>query len=294
MRILVLGTAAGGGVPQWNCRCAVCALARAGDTRVRARTQCGFAASADGADWMLVNASPDLRQQLLSTPHLAPRSGNRSSPVRAVVLTNGELDHVAGLLSMRESQRFALYATAETHAALDDNPVFDALARDVVNRIVLSPEAEVEICGLKVIPLKVPGKEPLYLEGQCDTEATTIGLHVRHGLKTCLIVPNCAAVTQELRSACEGADFLFFDGTTFTDDEMIRLGLSQKSAGRMGHVPMTGPHGSLNAFHGLKIGRRIYVHINNSNHVLIEGSFEHEQARAAGWEIAHDGMEFVT
>ncbi|MFG1424921.1 pyrroloquinoline quinone biosynthesis protein PqqB [Roseixanthobacter glucoisosaccharinicivorans] len=294
MRIRLLGTAAGGGVPQWNCRCDVCARARAGDERVRVRTQCGFAVSADGARWLLVNASPDLRQQMLSTPDLAPQGEGRSSPVQAVILTNGEVDHVAGLLSLREGQKFALYATAQTHAVLDDNPIFDALARDVVTRIVLSPETEVEICGLKVTPLMVAGKEPLYLEGRSDGEASTIALHLRHGTRTCLMVPNCAAITDALRSACEGVDILFFDGTTFTDDEMIRLGLSRKSAGRMGHIPMTGPNGSLGAFAGLNIGRRIYVHINNSNRVLIEGSSEHQQVRAAGWEIAHDGMEIVT
>ncbi|QTL04727.1 pyrroloquinoline quinone biosynthesis protein PqqB [Aquabacter sp. L1I39] len=294
MRVLLLGSAAGGGVPQWNCRCTVCELARAGDPRVRPRTQCGFAVSADGTDWVLVNASPDLRQQLLAAPALAPTGLVRSSPIRGVVLTNGELDHVVGLLCLRERHSFALYATAETHAALDANPIFEALGRDVVTRVTMSEGAPMEISGLTVEAMAVAGKVPLYLEGKTQAPASAVALHIRHAGRVCVIAPNCAAVTHELRAACDRADLFFFDGTTFTDDEMIHSGLSEKSAGRMGHVAMDGPRGSLAAFRGLDIGRRVYVHINNSNPVLIEDSPENRQVRAAGWEVGHDGMEFAT
>ena len=136
---IVLGSAAGGGFPQWNCRCAVCRLAWAGDTRVRSRTQASLAVSADGENWVLINASPDLRQQLRQSPALHPRAGTRGSPIKAVVLTGAEIDQVAGLLSLREREPFAIYATATTLAALAGNTLFDALAPDVVTRRALVP-----------------------------------------------------------------------------------------------------------------------------------------------------------
>lgn len=296
MRLLVLGSAAGGGLPQWNCRCPVCSLAWAGDPRVTPRSQSGLAVSADGERWLLVNASPDLRQQILANPALWPRDGRRHSPIEAVILTNAEIDHVLGLLSLRERQPFALHATATTHAALAANPMFTALDPGMVRRQDLLPEMALSLAGLEFLPFCVPGKLPLYQEeGAPDGElaAEILGLEIREGDRRCVLVPNCARITPDLCARLEGADLLLFDGTTFEDDEMVRLGLSHKTAARMGHIPMAGPSGSLAGLADVSVGRRVFLHLNNSNPTLITGSPEHAAVLAAGWELAFDGMELV-
>jgi pyrroloquinoline quinone biosynthesis protein B len=300
VKIIVLGSAAGGGVPQWNCCCPVCRLAWAGDPRVAPRTQSGLAVSADGRHWILLNASPDLRQQILATPALRPAGPGRTSPIEAVLLTNGELDHVAGLLSLRERQPLCLLATAPTFAALDANPLFRALDRELVARGLLHPEEPVDLLGLRLLPFMVPGKVPLYQEGASqegvalgeETEQV-LGLEISDGGRRCLYVPNCAKITPALCRRLAGADLLFFDGTTFSDNEMLRLGLSSKTAARMGHVAMDGDGGSLAGLAAVPVGRRVYLHLNNSNPVLVEGSDERVLVEAAGWEIAHDGMELA-
>lgn len=295
MKIIVLGSAAGGGFPQWNCRCPVCRLAWANDARVSARTQSGLAVSADGLRWVLFNASPDLRQQILATPALHPNDLNRSSPIDAVVLTNGELDHVAGLLALREQQPFKLLATSAIHAALDENPLFNALNREVVLRLVLAEGEFVDLSGVRFKPFRVPGKIPLYQEhGDVALAQETehvLGLDIRSATQRFLYVPNCARITPALLARMDGADVLFFDGTTYHDDEMVRLGLSAKTAARMGHVAMEGSGGSLEQLAGLRIGRRIYIHLNNTNPVLVDGSTERTIVEKAGWELAFDGME---
>ena len=299
MQVRVLGSAAGGGVPQWNCRCPVCALAHAGDPRVKARTQSGLAVSADGKSWVLLNASPDLRQQILATSELLPKGAPRHSPIATVVLTNSEIDHVAGLLTLREGHDFALWARADTHAVLTTNPMFGALAAKHVARETLALDTPHSIAGLCLTPFAVPGKVPLYLEQSDEAEeAQIIGLDIAHldlthGDRRLVYLPNCARMTPELRARIEGADLLMFDGTTFTDDEMIAHGLSAKTAGRMGHMAMSGPEGSVEALAGLNIGLRVFTHINNSNPALIEGSPEHRHITAAGWMLAEDGMEFA-
>ncbi|TCT04277.1 pyrroloquinoline quinone biosynthesis protein PqqB [Aquabacter spiritensis] len=291
MKIIVLGSAAGGGVPQWNCRCRVCELARAGDPRVRARSQCGLAVSRDGEDWLLVNASPDLRTQILATPALAPRAGLRSSPIAAVVLTNGEIDHVAGLLALRERQPFHLCATPGVFRLLDANPMFSVLSPDVVRRIELVGDLPSDLCGLRVTPFGVPGKMPLYAEGEGPMEEEILGLDISADGGRCLVVPNCARIDPALCKRLDGADLLLFDGTTYSDDEMIRLGLSEKSAARMGHVAMAGEGGALAGLAGVSAKRKVFIHINNSNPALIEDGPERRCLRAAGWDLAQDGME---
>jgi pyrroloquinoline quinone biosynthesis protein B len=295
LKIIVLGSAAGGGFPQWNCRCPVCRLAWTNDPRVRARTQSGLAISADGHRWLLLNASPDLRQQILATPALHPDSGRRSSPIEAVILTNGELDHVAGLFALREQQPFRLLATSAIHAALDENPLFNALNRDLVRRSLLKEDEAFDLLGIRFKPFRVPGKVPLYQESGDVTLAQetehVLGLDIRSETGRCLYVPNCARVTPALRARLDGADVMFFDGTTYHDDEMVRLGLSAKTATRMGHISMEGVDGSLEKLSDLRVGRRIYIHLNNTNPVLVDGSEERTVVETAGWELAYDGME---
>jgi pyrroloquinoline quinone biosynthesis protein B len=291
---IVLGSAAGGGFPQWNCRCAVCRLAWDGDPRVTPRAQASLAVSADGEQWTLLNAAPDLRAQLAATPALHPRS-LRDSPISAVVLTGGEVDQTAGLLNLRERQPFTLFATQDTHAALADNPMFGALAPDVVTRRSIAAGAAFTLPGgVSAELFMVPGKVPLYLEkGAVQTSIETganVGVEIKASGATLVFVPGAAAITPALRERLARADVILFDGTLFTDDEMIASGTGEKTGRRMGHMPIDGADGSLATLKGLG-KRRIYIHINNTNPILVDGSPERRQVEDAGFEIAADGLE---
>jgi pyrroloquinoline quinone biosynthesis protein B len=288
---IVLGAAAGGGFPQWNCNCEVCRLAWAGDARVRPRSQASLAVSPDGRRWTLLNASPDLRAQIAATEALHPRS-TRSSPIGAVMLTGAEIDQTAGLLSLRERSPFALLATAATLAAVADNPMFGALA--MASRRAIVPGERVELEDLVAELFLVPGKLPLYLEGDnpdtASESAANVGVELSDGSARLVYVPGAAAVTPAMRERLARADVILFDGTLYRDDEMIRSGTGEKTGRRMGHMPIDGDGGSLAALGGLS-ARRIYVHINNTNPILIDGSPERARVEAAGWEVAWDGME---
>ena len=298
MLIKVLGSAAGGGFPQWNCRCPVCQLAWNRDARVKWRTQSSLAISANGDNWLLLNASPDLRQQILDNTCLHPRLGSRHSPINTIIVTNGDIDHIAGLLSLREQQAFDIWATTETLGQIGANSVFGVLSPSCVHKHPMSLEKPLDFAGgLQIVPFAVPGKAPLYAEGgkvEIGAETgTTIGLEITHDKARIYYIPGCASATDKLKHRVKGADVLFFDGTTYTDDEMVRLGLSQKTAWRMGHVPMSGEAGSLAAFANIDLKRKIYLHINNTNPVLVEDSAERRTVEKAGWEVAHDGMEIA-
>lgn len=291
---IVLGSAAGGGFPQWNCRCPACELAWSGDSRVTARTQTGLAVSSDGERWTLINASPDLRRQILTTPALHPRD-LRGSPIEAAVFTGGEIDQIAGLLSLRERTPFALYATGATHAAVDANTMFSAL--HAVRRETVAFGQPVGLPGGLMAELfPVPGKVPLYREGENpprDVESdATAGIELRAGGKRLVCIPGAAAVTPAMRERCMRADTVLFDGTLYTDDELQKRGVGEKTGRRMGHLPIAGSGGSLAALRGVEC-RRIFIHINNTNPVLVADSAERKLVEAAGWEIAHDGMEIV-
>ena len=299
LRLIVLGSAAGGGFPQWNCGSAVSALYWQGDARVVPRTQSSIAASIDGTHWVLLNASPDIRHQIMATPALHPWRGQRHSPINAVVLTNGDIDHIAGLLTLRERQPFALFATAAIHDVLSANPIFDALDRDLVQRRAIHLGETVETgIGVGIETFPVPGKVPLFMEdGEPDIGAeteTTIGVRII-GIDgaSAYYVPGCAFLSPALRQRLTDAPLVFFDGTLWTDDEMIRQGVGQKTGQRMGHISMSGPDGSIEAFKDLGIARKVFVHINNTNPILIDDSPERRAAQAAGWEIAVDGMEIA-
>ncbi|MFN6952197.1 MAG: pyrroloquinoline quinone biosynthesis protein PqqB [Albidovulum sp.] len=294
-RTRILGAAAGGGLPQWNCGCGNCRRARAGE--IASLTQSSIAVTADGRSWAVLNASPDLRLQLAACRALAP-TGPREVPLGAVLVTNGDIDHVAGLLSLREMQPFTLFATAEIHAVLAANPMFGALAPDIVRREPVALETPFDlVAGLRATLFAVPGKVPLYMEGdEVDTLAMgeqTVGVRLDAGGRTVFYIPGCAALSAELGARLDGADLVFFDGTLWTDDEMIRLGLGRKTGARMGHMAMSGPEGSLAAFAPLRIARKVYVHMNNTNPVLDPASPERAQAEAAGWIIGQDGMEII-
>jgi pyrroloquinoline quinone biosynthesis protein B len=294
---IVLGAAAGGGFPQWNCNCDVCRLAWAGDARVRPRTQASVAVSVDGKRWTLLNASPDLRWQFMATPALYPRGLRRGNPLDAVVLTGAEIDQTAGLLSLRERSPFNLIATAATLAAVADNPMFGVLSPDVVWRRAVAPGERFTLDdGMSAELFMVPGKLPLYLEGEdpdtASETAANVGVEVSDGKSRLIFVPGAAAVTTALHERFSDADVILFDGTFYTDDEMIRSGTGTKAGRRMGHMPIGGPDGSLAAL-GELAARRIFLHINNTNPILVDSSPERARVEAAGWEVAFDGMEIV-
>lgn len=297
MRVLLLGTAAGGGFPQWNCRAPTSLKAWSGDILAPARTQASIALSGDGRSWIVVNASPDLRAQILANPPLWPRVGLRHSPITDVVLTGGEVDCVAGLLNLREAQAFDLHGTAETLANLDANPIFNALARPLVARRAMVLDRSFDAAGLRLTAFTVAGKVPLYLEGEGDLtgrRGTTIGLEAVDGNGRRLVfVPGCAAIDDALRARIDGADILLFDGTLWRDDEMVALGITSKTGYRMGHVSMSGPDGTMARLADLTIGRRIFIHINTTNPALVARTPERVAANQAGWHIPIDGEELV-
>jgi pyrroloquinoline quinone biosynthesis protein B len=298
MKIAVLGSAAGGGFPQWNSNAEGCRRARAGDPAARPRTQASLAVSNDGVRWFLINASPDLREQIGRSVSLHPTKGLRSSPIAGVVLTGGDVDVIAGLLTLREREPFSLYATARIHDVLRVNPIFEVLARDVVRREVLALETVVTLeGGLTVELFAVPGKTPLYLEGAdapaIETGETTVAAAIGDGAKTVFYIPGCAAMTPELAERLRGAALVFFDGTLWRDDEMVVAGLGAKTGRRMGHMSLDGPEGTLAAFESLGVERKILIHINNSNPILLDDSPERAHVVARGWEVAYDGMEMT-
>ena len=292
MRIIILGAAAGGGLPQWNCGCANCTAARAG--RIPALTQSSVAVSADGRDWAVLNASPDIRAQLAATPALHP-TGPREVPLRAVLVTNGDIDHVAGLLTLRESQPFDLYATAAIHRALAGNPMLAALRADLVPRRTVALEQAIELVpGLSATLFAVPGKVPLYQEGEVVETGVigeaTVGVELAANGRRALYIPGCADLPGWLKDRIARADALLFDGTLWEDDEMIRLGLGVKTGRRMGHMPAAE---TIAALAGVPTGRRVFVHINNSNPLADPGSAQAAKAMARGWQIGRDGMEIA-
>jgi pyrroloquinoline quinone biosynthesis protein B len=294
---IVLGAAAGGGFPQWNCRCPVCRLAWDGDPRVTPRTQAGLAVSSDSRDWILINASPDLRAQIETTAVLHPHNGLRGSPISAVVLTGAEVDQIAGLLALRERSKFKLYATAESLAAIADNPIFGVLASDVVERHAVALTRRFELPGgLAAELFAVPGKVALYLEnGGPEIGAqngVNVGVEISSDDRRLIYVPGAADLNKSLIERLNRADVVLFDATLFDDDEMIRGGTGTKTGRRMGHMPLSGPEGTLRRLGGLT-ARRILTHINNTNPILIDGSPERREVEAAGFEIAADGMEIL-
>lgn len=300
MRMIVLGAGAGGGVPQWNSNNRISSAAFRGSPVVPRLTQTSIAVSADGEGWVLINASPDIRQQIIATPALHPRApALRGSPIEAVCTTNADVDAVAGLLTLRERQPFALFASPYVLGVLRRNSIFDVLAEDVVKRVAIGAGQPFEpSAALRVTAIDVAGKPPLYAEGP-EGHALETGGGKSFGFlvedletgKQAAIIPGCGEVTDELRDAVAGVDVLLFDGTLFTDEEMIRSGEGKKTARRMGHVPMTGPGGAVEAFRALKIPQKWFIHINNTNPALMRGNFERREIESAGWRVAEDGLE---
>lgn len=300
-----------------------------------------MAVSSDGESWAVFNASPDIRQQIAATPELQPQADGplRHSPIKVVVLTNADVDHIAGLLSLRERTPLVLYATARVLRTLAANSIFQVLAPGVVERRELPLEGETELVGpdgplgLTVETFPVPGKVALFLENSDAADGNfgtapgdTIGIAIRetgtfafagaghqadaqnlhahslnaHSLNAgapsnyepcAYYIPGCAAVDDALKRRIDGGACLLFDGTVFVDTEMADAGVGEKTGSRMGHMAISGPNGTLAALAGVRLGRRIFVHINNTNPILQPGSSAEKTVKDAGWDIGYDGME---
>jgi pyrroloquinoline quinone biosynthesis protein B len=294
----VLGAAAGGGLPQWNCACENCALVRARDPRITPRTQDSLALTGRGR-WLLINASPDVLRQIEGFAPLHPRAA-RDTPIGAIALTNGDLDHVVGLLSLRESQPLVLLATERVRAGLvERNAVLRTLARtrDQVTwrTLELDREVVVEEVGLGVTAVAAPGKLPVHLMGLLEpSPEDNVALRVRDlATGRVVVVATALGSLDRVEAMLHGADAVFFDGTFWSDDELVSQGLGQARARDMAHVPISGDEGSLARLAGLIASRRVYTHINNTNPILREGTSERRAVERAGWEIAFDGMELA-
>ena len=302
--IRVLGSAAGGGFPQWNCGCPNCRGVRDGTLRATARSQESVAVGTEGASsYIVLNCSPEIRAQIESFPGLHPR-GPRHSPIAAILLTNGDLDHCLGLLSLRESHPLVVYATEPVQRGFTrDNVLYRTLERfpGQMTWRLLKPGREEEIVGVDGKPtgltaeaVIVPGKAPVHLEQSRPADPEdSVGFLIRESGsgRRLAYFSGVGAVTADVRQALAGADAVFFDGTFWSADELPALGLGTKRAEDMAHVPIGGPTGSLAQLAGLRAGRRIYIHLNNTNPLLRDDSPERQAVGAAGWEVAWDGME---
>lgn len=300
MQVLVLGSAAGGGLPQWNCNCDNCRAARAHDPHVRLRNQPSLAISSDGENWHLLNVGPDIRQQINEHSQLHPKHGLRHTPIRSIILTNADIDHIAGLLILRESRPYTVYSTPWLkRVVLDSNTAFRLLVRkpEPVKWVefplgeTFSPDGSPEI---EITPFPVPGKVPLYLmDDYANDPESTIGLNIRDTKsgKRLVFVPGVQDFAPIVREQIAQADVLFIDGTTFTDTEMQDLGVAHAPTARvMGHWPVGGEDGTVAMLKDRPNIRKVFIHMNNTNPMLREGSPQAEFVRKAGWEISYEGM----
>ena len=307
MRVKILGSAAGGGFPQWNCSCSNCRAVRTGTFHGKTRTQAEVAISADARSWFLLGASPDLRAQIEATPELHPREGVRQSPIAGAILANADIDHVLGLLLLRELQTLRVYATDSIRRILtEDNSMFAMLQR-VPGQVTWSNfapgetfqllNASGEDSGLRCCALSLGRHYPAYVstrrQGEFKSGEASLGLIVESPSgKRLAYMPAVPEISDSLLKKFDSADVLLFDGTFWSNDELIQIQGSGQTARQMGHAPVSSADGSLSRLAGLRCPRKIYIHINNTNPMLNEAGPEYRQVRESGWEIAEDGWQF--
>jgi pyrroloquinoline quinone biosynthesis protein B len=302
MNIVVLGSAAGGGFPQWNCNCRQCAGLRSGTVRATARTQSSIAVSANGTDWVLVNASPDILAQIRATPALQPARDRRDSGIAAVMLMDAQIDHVTGLLMLREGKELPLYCTApvwrELNGALPLVPVLSHYCG--VRRHALPVDGGgvhvPGVDGIRFTPLALTSKAPPYSDHRDDpATGDNIGLLIEDEAsgKSAFYAPGLGAIDPQVEAALRKADCVLVDGTFWRADEMIALGLSAKTAADMGHLPQSGEGGMIAVLDGVKARRKVLIHINNTNPILDEDSDQRALLARHGIEVAFDGMEIT-
>ena len=305
MRIEILGSAAGGGFPQWNCGCRNCQAIRAGTFQGKSRTQTQVAITNDGQSWFLLNASPDLRQQIEATPALHPRKNGRDSPIAGVLLTGADLDQITGLLSLRELQPFRIYCTASIRRILrEDNSVFAMLNRvpqQVVWTDITAGEsfslstAAGQDSGLLCETFSLHSRYPMYVAQAAGLSPQEASLGFIVGSSSgprMAYLPAVPEIDDQLLERLQAVDLLLFDGTFWSDDELLKVQCSGPTAREMGHMPVSSREGSLSKLQKLQRPRKIYVHVNNTNPILDESSAQYREVRAAGWEIAEDGWHF--
>jgi len=306
MHVKVLGAAAGGGFPQWNCSCGNCRGLRQGIFHGTARSQAQLAISANREHWFLVNASPDLRYQIESFSALHPGPTSvRQSPIHGVVLTSAEVDAALGLLLLRESQPLNVYATDSVRRLLvEDNNFFAVLRRqpDQVRWKTMTPGESIELesidgqpTGITCNPVSTggafPGHVPPDRAAELDVKGAVVGLFLQQGSKRMAFIPGAHNILEEWLEMMAACDAILFDGTFWSDDELIRIQGKGKTARQMGHLPIADPGGTLEMFTSLSRPRKIFIHINNTNPMLDETSPEYARMRSSGWELAFDGME---
>ncbi|HEX8816311.1 MAG TPA: pyrroloquinoline quinone biosynthesis protein PqqB [Terriglobales bacterium] len=303
MHLKILGSAAGGGFPQWNCACPNCRAARRSNSTHKARSQAQLAVSSDGTFWFLLGASPDLRSQIESCAELQPRNGSRSSPIAGVVLAGADIDHTLGLLLLRELQPLQVYATDSViHVLRDNNSMFGMLNRvpDQVRWQSIKPDQSfpLQIVGgenarISCLPIPLSSRYPAFVQNSAlNPDEAVLGLILTSDSgKRVGYFPNVAELSEELVRQLNTVDLLLFDGTFYSDDELIHAQGSGQCAREMGHIPVSGSDGSLRQLAAIAGPRKMYIHINNTNPMLDESSAEHAEVRNAGWELAEDGWQ---
>ena len=305
MRVAILGSAAGGGFPQWNCNCRNCIASRDGTFKGKTRTQTQVAICHDIGPWFLLNASPDLRMQIEATPVLHPRGQGRNSPIGGVVLTGADIDQVAGLLSLRELQPFRIYCTPSIRRILrEDNSMFAMLNRMPGQVVWTDIRGDGSFClqadsgaGVNCSVFSLGHHFPAFVSRdralELNPAETSLGVIAESTSgKRLAYMPAVPAVDDLLLKRVEETDVLLFDGTFWSDDELIRVQGSGSTAHEIGHIPVSGVEGSLRKLAGLRRPRKVFIHVNNTNPMLDESGPEYAEVRAAGWEVAEDGWNF--
>jgi pyrroloquinoline quinone biosynthesis protein B len=301
LRVVLLGTAAGGGFPQWNCWCPICRTGRSDPRRAFPRSQSTAAVSADGERWFLLNASPDIRAQLTCLSGTMP-DGVRHVPIEGIVATDAELDHTVGIVLLREARWLQLYATSAVRSILEREsrllPVTKAFAEVEVTELPLGMQIPLryrdgQSSGISVESFEVPAGPPRFAPRAAAGH--TVGLTLRDEVTggACAFVPGCGDLDQSLLDRFEKTDLLLFDGTFWSDDELVALGISDRRAREMDHLPVSGADGSLSRLARLTRPAKVYTHINNTNPMLIEDSPERETVERAGLQVGSDGTSFT-
>tara|TARA_R110002153_G_scaffold28947_6_gene89055 strand:+ start:21660 stop:22577 length:918 start_codon:yes stop_codon:yes gene_type:complete len=304
MKILVLGSAAGGGFPQWNCHCANCKGLRDGTIKATARTQSSIAVSPNGKDWVLINASPDIRQQINQSPQLWPEQGNRGTNIRGAILTDSQIDHTTGLLTLREGLPLEVYCSDVVYEDLSTvYPLFNLLAHWHgglhFNKIDTERRPSFNVSGVNGIvfePVIIESNAPPYSRYRDKVvNGNNIGLKIvdTSSGKYLFYLPGIVESNVEVEQILSKASCVLIDGTLWLDDEMIAQGVGTKLGSEMGHMPVNSEFGTVALLNKFPIERKILIHINNTNPILNEESAEHKFVLDNGVEIATDGLEII-